>query len=131
MAEKLLNILLKSTAQLLICYSKSIEKPVAELLNLLNYSFQLCTTATLFDDDLVLPLVDAVLSILDEKSLSLQENPWIVKYYIDLLRTLIKKNETILKYIQQREDVFQRLKGLIQDLIRLKNNRLARNRPSK
>lgn len=115
MADKLLNTLLKPANQLLISYSKSMEKPVAELLNVLNYSLQLCTATTIFDEDLLLSLVDAVLSIIAEKSLSLQENSLIVKCSIDLLRTIISKNTVILKYVQQNEGVFQRFKELIFD----------------
>ncbi|CAF1164434.1 unnamed protein product [Didymodactylos carnosus] len=79
------------------------------------FIFHLCMAATLFDTDQLLPLVDALLAILDEKTLSLQENSSIIKYSLDLLRTLTNKNEAVLKYVQQRDDVFQSLKELHRD----------------
>ncbi|CAF1530419.1 unnamed protein product, partial [Adineta ricciae] len=112
MAEKLLNTLGKSAAQLLARYSKIIDEPVIDLLHILNHSFQLCTTAKVLDTHRLLPLIDELLVILDEKAPSWKENSSISKSSLDLLQTLTDKNEAIRKYVQQREDVFQKLKEL-------------------
>ncbi|CAF4039445.1 unnamed protein product, partial [Rotaria sordida] len=108
MAHILLNTLLKSTAYILKFYFKSKQKPVIQLLKLLNHSLQLCTSTTIFEIDQLISTTDTLLLILDDKSLSIQNNKSFIKYSIDFLLILIKKNNTILNYVHQKENIFHK-----------------------
>ena len=108
MANVLLHTLLVSVTRLLQQkHSKEWLERATQLLDLLNHSFALCNS-TIFVNDNLIPVSDALVSILNDRSL-IETNRYMFKSVIYLLLTLINNSDMVLKRVKRQQEIFLQL----------------------
>jgi hypothetical protein len=83
---------------------------VIHLLDLLNYSLNVCGTSTTPKTDQLVPITDALLSVIRDGSRLM-----LIESAIRLLLTLINKDKLILARVSQHEQLLQKLSEVIDE----------------